>query len=158
MQKSEIQPSKILIIGYGNTLRGDDGAGQKVAEIVANWNMNDIISLAVHQLTPELVDIIAQVELTIFIDVIPVINQETAKLAINPLKITLKTNQLGHHNTPENLLSLTQAIYGKVPPAYLILIPAINFEFGEEFSSMTKKFIDLALTEIKTIISSANFI
>ena len=28
-------PAGILVIGYGNTLRGDDGVGPKVAEAVA---------------------------------------------------------------------------------------------------------------------------
>jgi hydrogenase maturation protease len=28
---------KILVIGYGNTLRGDDGVGYQIAETVADW-------------------------------------------------------------------------------------------------------------------------
>jgi len=31
-----------LIIGYGNTLRGDDGAGPRVAEAVAGWGLPNV--------------------------------------------------------------------------------------------------------------------
>ena len=59
---------KILIIGYGNTLRGDDGVGYKIAEIIEQWNINNITSLAVHQLTPDLAENIAQADTVIFVD------------------------------------------------------------------------------------------
>ena len=36
--------NKILIIGYGNTLRGDDGVGYKIAEIIEQWNFDNITS------------------------------------------------------------------------------------------------------------------
>jgi len=57
-----------LLIGYRNSLRSDDGVGQKVATIVEDWEVPELRSLFVHQLTPELVTDIAQVELVIFVD------------------------------------------------------------------------------------------
>jgi len=57
-----------LLIGYGNTLRSDDGAGQKIANIVSEWNLPQWRSLSVHQLTPELALDIAQADLVIFVD------------------------------------------------------------------------------------------
>ncbi len=44
--------TKVLVIGYGNTLRSDDGAGKRVAELVAEWQLLNVRSLLVHQLTP----------------------------------------------------------------------------------------------------------
>jgi hydrogenase maturation protease len=58
----------ILVIGYGNSLRSDDEAGCRVADLVASWELPYVRSLTVHQLTPELAEPIAQSELTIFVD------------------------------------------------------------------------------------------
>ncbi|HEY9173382.1 MAG TPA: hydrogenase maturation protease, partial [Verrucomicrobiae bacterium] len=49
----------LLVIGYGNTLRRDDGIGPKVAEAVAELNLPGVRSLACPQLTPELAEPIA---------------------------------------------------------------------------------------------------
>ncbi len=144
--------SKILIIGYGNTLRGDDGVGYKIAEIIEQWNLDNITSLSVHQLTPDLAEKISQADTVIFIDAIPVTDINTAEIDIKTISINSKINNLGHHNNPEQLLSLTQAIYQKVPQAYWILVPAINFNFSEEFSPTTQKYVTLALEEIKIIL------
>jgi hypothetical protein len=56
-----------LVIGYGNSLRGDDSIGIKVAQMVADWHLPKVRSLSSHQLTPELAAELAQVDLTIFI-------------------------------------------------------------------------------------------
>jgi Ni,Fe-hydrogenase maturation factor len=59
-----------LVIGYGNSLRGDDSIGIKVAQIVADWHLPKVRSLSPHQLTPELAAELAQVDLAIFTKVL----------------------------------------------------------------------------------------
>ncbi len=44
-QEKVIQPS-VLVIGYGNTLRSDDGVGQRVATLVEEWELPYIRSYA----------------------------------------------------------------------------------------------------------------
>ncbi|MEA5533027.1 hydrogenase maturation protease [Crocosphaera sp. XPORK-15E] len=150
---SKSASSQILIIGYGNTLRGDDGVGYKIAEIIDQWNLNNITSLAVHQLTPDLAEKISQVDTVIFIDAIYVTDMNRAKIEIKTISINRKINNLGHHNNPEQLLSLTQAIYQKIPLAYWILVPAVNFNFSESFSSTTQKYARVTLEKIKIFLS-----
>ncbi|HAC62122.1 MAG TPA: hydrogenase maturation protease [Cyanothece sp. UBA12306] len=140
---------KILIIGYGNNLRSDDSAGQKLAEIINQWNLENVSSLAVHQLTPELSEAISQVDQVIFADALLTPSEQPATLQIIKLKAVSNTTNLGHYSDPSQLLSLTQAIYGRIPLAYWILIPAINFEFGEQLSPVTGKAIQLAITKIR---------
>ncbi|MDJ0599331.1 MAG: hydrogenase maturation protease [Crocosphaera sp.] len=149
-----MKKNKILIIGYGNTLRGDDGVGYKIAEIIEQWNIDNITSCAVHQLTPDLAEKISQVDTVIFIDAVPITDINSAKLEIKTISVNQKTNNLAHHNTPKQLLSLTQAIYQKVPQAYWILVPATNFNFSEEFSPITQKYVNLTLGKIKEFLSN----
>ncbi len=144
-----------LIIGYGNTLRSDDGVGQKVAEIVAGWELQGVRSLPVHQLTPELADDMAQFDTVIFIDAAsPPLSREVGgdQIMIKTLENDPTKNSLGHTSSPEFLLYLTEKLYEKKPTSYWILIPAINFEFGENFSEITENGQEKALEKIKEMI------
>jgi Ni,Fe-hydrogenase maturation factor len=59
----------ILVIGYGNTLRRDDGAGVRAAEMMAvDPRFAAVEVLMVYQLTPELSLDIATASLVVFID------------------------------------------------------------------------------------------
>ena len=54
-----------LIIGYGNTLRGDDGAGRRVVEALAD-TLPPGAAVSLHQLTPEWAETISHVDHVIF--------------------------------------------------------------------------------------------
>ena len=145
-----------LVIGYGNTLRSDDGAGQKVAEKIAQWELSKVRSLAVHQLTPELAEDIARADTVIFVDAVATNSENPASVKIQKLEAEDNSTSLGHSCNPRSLLSFTQILYGKAIKAYWVLIPALNFDFGEEFSSVTQKRIDIALQQIRQIITQRN--
>ena len=57
-----------LIIGYGNTLRGDDGVGPRVAETVAALNLPGVRALVCPMLMPEIADPISRAHTVIFVD------------------------------------------------------------------------------------------
>ncbi|MEG3920496.1 hydrogenase maturation protease [Microcoleus sp. T3_A4] len=139
-----------LIIGYGNTIRGDDGAGYQVAETVAQWNFNDVRSLAVHQLTPDLAEAIAQAKTVIFVDVV---TTTLSEVKIEQLRPNYAASFTGHYADPRSMLALTCSLYKAIPTAYQILIPAVNFSFGETLSPVTRKNVDLALVKIKQLVS-----
>ncbi len=158
--------AEILIIGYGNTLRSDDGAGQRVAELVTEWNLPNVRSLSVHQLTPELAEPISQAELVIFVDAYPATSEQglqvhqlcaphTSPSPPSPHTLLERESQglnIGHTGDPRSLLALSQLIYNNTPPAWWILVPAVNFEFGESFSPKTTENIQYSLAQIRQII------
>jgi hydrogenase maturation protease len=113
-----------LIIGYGNPLRGDDAAGFQAAERLGG--------LAVHQLTPELMEPISQAGSVIFIDAkaagVP------GAIAERPLEPGAAGAPFTHHATPEALLAGARALYGRCPPAILITITGADFEIGHPLS------------------------
>jgi hydrogenase maturation protease len=141
-----------LIVGYGNTLRSDDGAGQIVADRIATWNLSNVRSLAVHQLTPELAEDIANTDIVIFVDAVISSKQNSEKIEIQTLEGDRNYLNSGHTENPRSLLYLSKIVYNKSPLAYWILIPAINFEFGEEISSLTQLGITQTLQAIAEII------
>jgi hydrogenase maturation protease len=139
-----------LIIGYGNTLRGDDGAGYRLAETIAQWNFPDVRSLSVHQLTPELAAEIADAQTILFIDA-ATSPQETPP-TVQPLAPHDREGTLQHHADPRSLLALTRALYGGSPNAYQILIPVETFDFGESLSATTAAAIAIALEKIREFV------
>lgn len=154
---------QLIVIGYGNTLRGDDGAGQRVAGIVAGWALPQVRSLSVHQLTPELAAEIAEVEIAIFVDVYPVTElsiAEPAKAEIRSIPIHSSTYRRdasicegsGHTVDPHSLLCLAEVAYGRAPNAWWILLPALNFEFSEQLSPLSRSGVTKALQKIEQIL------
>jgi hydrogenase maturation protease len=142
----------ILVIGYGNALRGDDGVGPRVAATVAGWGRPDLEALGVHQLTPELAVPLAAAELAIFVD---------ARLAgageaveIRPLEPAFPQQTFGHRGDPRSLLALAGAIYGRHPRAWSVTVPAANLALGEGLSPTAEDGLEVALRRISNLIDA----
>ena len=138
---------------------------------MAEWKLANVRSLSVHQLTPELAEAISQAELVIFVDAYPATSEQGVQVhqlcddpPYPPLERRglesfnsgeVKESQginIGHTGNPRSLLALSQLVYNNAPPAWWILIPAVNFEFGEDFSPKTAQGITDALAQIKQIV------
>jgi hydrogenase maturation protease len=141
-----------LVIGYGNLLRSDDGVGQLVAEEVENWGLSHVRSRALHQLTPELVDDIAKSEVVIFVDAIAAHLKLTSDITLEPVESNETEIIIGHKSDPQSLIVFAKALYGKTPIAYQILIPGVNFSFGEKLSPIAQAGWKIALNQIKEFV------
>lgn len=135
-----------VVVGYGNDLRSDDAIGPCVAKAVEAWGVPNVNSLAFHQLTPELVETIKDTYGAIFVDACrsPEV-KEVQVLAIEPDELG---KVMTHHTDPRSLLALSQTLYGYYPRAWLVKVPAVNFELGDRLSSVAEQGISDALDEI----------
>jgi hydrogenase maturation protease len=138
---------KTLVIGYGNSLRGDDGVGPLVAEQVAAWDLPDVRSLSVHQLTPELAAEMAQVEQVFFVDAC-VLEDLEDKCKIDRLFPTASPTSLDHTWSPNMLLYLAKTLYDAEPIAYHMLIPAMQFGYGETLSAIARNGTDWVIAKL----------
>lgn len=129
--------SNILIIGYGNSLRGDDSVGQVVASSVEQWYLPNVKVLSLHQLAPELADDLAQAETIYFIDASSDVTLEHPR--VKEIQSNHASVNVSHFSSPENLLALTRQLYGCEPRVYLIEIPAESFELSEGLSAKAQK-------------------
>ena len=115
--------TETLYIGYGNSLRGDDGVGLFVAQRLRG--------LAVHQLTPDLAEPISKAAKVIFIDA----DVTLAPGEVRRAPVVDAQSSLGHHCTPGELLSIARLLYGAAPPAELISIGIESAELRESLSA-----------------------
>jgi hydrogenase maturation protease len=136
-----------LVIGYGNDLRSDDAVGQRVAQTIADKNLSNVRSLCVHQLTPELADLLANTELAIFIDA--GVCEDVRVQEIGP---AYSPSIAGHTSDPRSLLALTQSVYHRVPIAWWVTIPGTNFELGDRLSPTSERGIQVAIAQINDLI------
>ena len=146
------RPAGFLVIGYGNTLRGDDGVGPRVADAVAALNLPGVRTLACPMLTPELADPISQARVVIFVDAAVDAPKEVQLRKLEPNE----TSQLmAHAADPRTMLALARDVFGHVPDAWWLTIPAGNLDFCEELSPETQRGFEEAVEKIQSLCSSS---
>lgn len=144
-----------LIIGYGNLLRGDDGAGYRLAEELQRQLPADQARvLALHQLTPELaLDLAApEIDRVLFLDAR---RGQWEPLILTPLTSATATGSCGHQLSPQLLLHLAASLYGHAPTGYLLTLPAVDMEFGDQLSPTTEAALAFTLGQIQNLMGSA---
>jgi hydrogenase maturation protease len=127
---------KVLLIGYGNTLRGDDGVGPFVVSEVARRHADRFRACVVQQLTPELCTILAEHEAVIFVDASDKCDGDACRLV--PVEIGGSTGWGTHLSSPPSLLALTEELYGSRPRAWWLLVPGEDFRLGEGLSALAR--------------------
>jgi hydrogenase maturation protease len=126
--------SKVLIIGYGNPLRGDDGFGIEVARCLKEIIRDEPVEiLAQHQLMPELADPVSRALLVIFVDAR--VGDTPGQWSCEEVKPAEQMPQpVTHHFTPAALLAYAQMVFGACPRALVVSTVAASFECGERLS------------------------
>lgn len=136
----------LLVIGYGNPLRGDDGAGPEAARRVERLGLPGVVVIECHQLLPEHAETLSRFDRAIFLDAHAGLDGQdievsTVTPSINP--------QLGSHaSDPASLLALAEALYDRHPESTLIALPTRDFDLREGLSRLAERGIEQAVEEI----------
>jgi len=143
----------ILIIGYGNTLRGDDGVGCYIADCLSERLTNpDVEILSRHQLTPEMVEPISRADLVIFVDAgLEGIPGEYENYRIVPAG---DMSSFTHHTNPASLLAGSKELYGTSPDAVMFSVCANRFNYGEVLSTVVASAVPQVLRKIERLVEA----
>ncbi|MGD0261746.1 MAG: hydrogenase maturation protease [Verrucomicrobiota bacterium] len=146
--KSERQelPEGTLVIGYGNTLRRDDGVGPRVADAVAALALPGVRALACPLLTPELADPISRARVAIFVDAAVDAPREVQLRKLAPAG---SSQVMAHAASPATVLALARDVFGHAPEAWWLTIPVEDLGMGEELSPLAQRGFELAVQEVK---------
>ncbi len=126
--------ARILLIGYGNTVRGDDSIGPRVAESLLEELVEPRLEILVlASLTPELAERLSQVDSVCFVDATltqapGVIEHRNLAPEPNPDLAQL------HFLSPETLLTMTERLYGRSPRATGWFVGVESTELGFELT------------------------
>jgi hydrogenase maturation protease len=123
----------ILVIGYGNELRRDDGIGPRVAEAIALANYPEVRVKTCFQLVPELAADLAEARVVLFVDASADPRRSGGELRRITAEETADWST--HTGDPRALLALTHAVYGVSPEAWWLTVPGEDFGFGDGLSA-----------------------
>jgi hydrogenase maturation protease len=126
--------ARVFLLGIGNDLCGDDGAGPAVVRALEGrvpWALH-----AVHGLTPELADDLAACDLALFVDASadPTLAAPTWTHHAAP-QPGRGGGLLGHALDVPGLLVWCAALHGRTPPAATLALPARDFGLGERLTA-----------------------
>ena len=138
----------LLVIGYGNELRSDDGVGPKTAAALARLNLPGVRAIACHQLTPELAEAVSQASLVVFVDAAV---DAPAEIQMRELKPAETGRTMTHAADPRSLLALARDVFGRCPAAWWLTIPVEKMEFGQQLSPLASKGLQRTLEKIQAL-------
>lgn len=121
---------KMLIVGYGSPIRGDDALGPLVADRLENEGVPagvEVISR--HVLTAELVADLADKDRAIFLDA--AVDAEPGEVRCRRLAPDADAvSTMAHFLDPRELLAWCETLYGRAPESFLISAGGDSFEYA----------------------------
>ncbi|MFI5381834.1 MAG: hydrogenase maturation protease, partial [Tepidisphaerales bacterium] len=128
----------VLVVGIGSLIRGDDGAGRLVAERLADsLHLPGVEVMSVHQLTPELAEVISRSGVFVVVDTSAV--DPPGKLVCRQVEPAAGIDPGAHICTPASLLAWSRWLYGRFPPAFIFSVGGEKFDITEELTPMVQR-------------------
>jgi hydrogenase maturation protease len=150
---------KILVYGYGNPGRQDDGLGISLAEELEKlFAGNPRVNLQTdtnYQLNLEDAANIAEYDIVIFADAS---TEDIADFRFESLKPSGKNEFTLHAVSPAYVLYLSEQMFGHVPKAYLMHIRGYAWEFMGEMSEKARSNLKMATGFISKFINEHGMI
>jgi hydrogenase maturation protease len=125
--------SSVLIFAYGNPLRCDDGIAWRAAEELApRLHSRDTEIRCLHQLTPELAEVVSRSSAVIFLDAS--CDGEPGTVVCEPVSLGHQGARFSHEMTPQKIVALCHQLYSVRPQAFAVSLIGQSFDFGESLS------------------------
>ena len=149
----------VIIVGYGNPLRRDDGAGQELLRHIAAELYHDVtiepnqlyqfqaLSLInVHQLTPELSELLAGYDIAVFADA----SVEAEQFTVQHFELPCETEAIFHSHglTPRQLAMLCKLsqLEAELNEIYIMHLPATDMSVGEGITAEMQCHVQSAIS------------
>ena len=160
-------PENVLLAGFGNTYRRDDGLGFTIVNALRRRLGRPVLdplddgfddlghavdTVVLHQLVPELAETVAGYDLVIFVDAH--VGSVPEEIRVMPLDVVFETPLVSHQFRPETVLALAQQMYDRAPEGILLSVRGYDFEFGEGLSEPAAALVPEALARIEALIEA----
>lgn len=144
---------KILIYGYGNPGRQDDGLGNAFVDHVEKWaeeqKLTGIEFDSNYQLNIEDAHAISDKDLVFFIDASV---EDLDDFCISKVTESSKMTFTTHAASPGYIVDLCNKIYQKTPPTYLVHIRGYEWDFREGLTEKAIENLNKALDHVKPLL------
>ena len=146
---AENGPPAVLIVGYGNPGRQDDGLGPEIVQELEQLQLSGLTLEADYQLSIEHAADLGQSDKVIFVDA-AVSGPEPYQ--VKRLEAARSIEFTSHALGPEAVLAICEDTYKHTPEALLVAVRGYSFEFAEGLTDKARQNKSKALEFIKNLI------
>jgi hydrogenase maturation protease len=150
----------VLIVGYGNGLRSDDGVGPAVAALLAiDPRLAGADVRAVHQLTPELALDASGASLLVLVDAsADAPAGEVTMWRLDPAGEAHDApgearEAMSHHVDPAGIVDLARELWGTAPPVVIVSVGVASLEVGEGLTPAVRAAVPRAADVVAAIVA-----
>lgn len=115
----------MLLIGYGNPARGDDGLGPMFVERIIGLRLDGITCLTDYQLTVDHARLVADSHSVVFADAVDGVG---VPFSFAPLVLGNFGGLMSHSLTPEGVLALAHSLYDRAGEVHVLGIAGYDFD------------------------------
>lgn len=141
-----------LIIGVGNTIRGDDGIGPYICSCIEALQLGGIKTRITQQLQTDMVDELLEYHQIIIADA-AIHSEDILFYAVDS---TTSPAASSHHSNPAMLVALAQQLYNKKLPIMVCSVKGEVFEMSDQLSPAAKERADKAVVMISEWIKESS--
>jgi len=146
--------ARIMLIGFGNPGRLDDGLGPLFAEAMAERQVPGLTVDADYQLTVEAAAYVAEHDIVVFADAAV---DGPEPFWINAIEPVSQQSFSSHSVAPEAVLGLAHDLFGAKTKGYLLGMRGYEFnEFDERLSEQAQKNLEAALAHFEPVFRTGN--
>ncbi|HEX8035127.1 MAG TPA: hydrogenase maturation protease [Ktedonobacterales bacterium] len=147
--RSDYPGHSLIVFGYGNPGRQDDGLGPAAAEAIAQLEWAGVTLQTNYQLNIEDADEAAKHDRVVFVDASAIGPEPYAvRQAVPAVQAAFSSHVMG----PEGILAICRDYYEKAPHAIIVAIRGYDFEFGETLSPLARNNLAQAIEWVKQYI------
>jgi hydrogenase maturation protease len=148
----------VVVVGYGNPLRGDDGVGCRVAELVRDDpRLAGARVETRHQLTPEWAEDVARARLVVLVDAAVGGGPAAGGVRVEAVSVGEQAQPhafAGSHVVDAGIIvRLAVRLYGRAAPVLLVRVAAARFEPGTGVSPTVEATLPLAVDTVAAVIA-----
>jgi len=141
----------ILVYGYGNPGRQDDGLGVALSELIEKENFPGVKTDSNYQLNAEDALEISERDVVIFADASR--DESVSGFSFTKLEPAAEISFTTHSMSAPSVLALCEEIYKKTPDAYMLGIKGFEWEINEGFSEKAKINLEKACYFLKRLLA-----
>lgn len=147
--------ARVLVIGYGNPARGDDGLGPALAERLERMALPGVTVEADYQLSIEHAALAAEHDIVVFADAAVA---GEAPFTFAPLVPTCAESFSTHAVTPGQVLGLAGSCFGAAPRGFVLAIAGRALEgFTEGLTHEARAGLEAALGHLAARIETSRW-
>lgn len=144
----------VLLVGYGNVMRSDDGLGWHAAgRLAEDQRFDGSVVLQRQQLTPELALDISESALVVLIDANTALAPGVFSVKMVEPAADVPDRTWSHHVSPTTLVTIARELYGRACEVYIVSCGVQSLDIGDRLSPVVEQALPQMVDAIAELVA-----